>query len=48
MNYYHDYCQTLSKREEKALLKVVKGKIDRGEELDEDEEEFAQEMKLYD
>ena len=37
----------LSKREEKAYLKTVKGKIDKGEELDEDEEAFAQENDLY-
>jgi len=39
--------KVMSKREEKAYLKVVKGKIDKGEELDEDEEEFAQEHNLY-
>jgi len=39
--------KVMSKREEKAYMKVVKGKIDKGEELDEDEEEFAQEHNLY-
>jgi len=39
--------KTLSTREKKAYLKVVKGKIDKGEELDEDEEEFAQAENLY-
>jgi len=33
--------KTLSKREEKALIKTLKKKIADGEELDEDEEEFA-------
>jgi len=33
--------KTLSKRDEKALLKVLKKKIQDGEELDEDEEELA-------
>lgn len=33
--------KTLSKRDEKALIKVLKKKIADGEELDEDEEEFA-------
>jgi elongation factor 3 len=37
----------LSSREKKAYLKAVKAKIANGEELDEDEEEFAQEEKLY-
>ena len=37
----------LSKREEKALIKTLKAKIDKGEELDSDEEEFAQEKDLY-
>lgn len=33
--------KTLSKRDEKALIKVLKKKLQDGEELDEDEEEFA-------
>jgi elongation factor 3 len=33
--------KTLSKRDEKALIKTLKKKITDGEELDEDEEEFA-------
>ena len=37
-----------SAREEKAYLKAVKAKIKNGDELDEDEEEFAQENNLYD
>lgn len=37
----------LSKREEKAQIKHVKGKIDAGEELDSDEEAFAGEQKLW-
>jgi len=39
--------KAMSTREKKAYLKVVKGKIDKGEELDEDEEEFAQAENLY-
>ena len=39
--------KVMSTREKKAYLKVVKGKIDKGEELDEDEEEFAQAESLY-
>jgi len=38
----------MSSREKKAYLKQVKAKIANGEELDEDEEEFAEEEKLYD
>jgi len=38
--------KTLSKRDEKAKVKVVKKKIDSGEELDSDEEAFAIEQKL--
>ena len=37
----------LSKREEKAFIKKVKGKIDAGEDLDSDEEVFAEENNLY-
>lgn len=37
----------LSTRETKALLKAVKAKISNGEELDDDEDEFAQENDLY-
>jgi len=37
-----------SAREEKAYMKTVKAKIKNGEELDDDEEEFAQEHNLYD
>jgi len=39
--------KTLSKREEKALLKVIKKKIQDGEELDDDEDELAQANNLY-
>jgi elongation factor 3 len=39
--------KALSKRDQKAKIKVVKAKIVGGEELDSDEEEFAQENKLY-
>lgn len=39
--------KVMSAREKKAYLKIVKGKISKGEELDEDEEEFAQEENLY-
>ena len=37
----------LSKREEKAYAKKVKTKIDKGEDLDSDEEAFAEENNLY-
>lgn len=37
----------LSKREEKAYIKNVKSKIEKGEELDEDEEAFAYERQLF-
>jgi len=37
----------LSKREEKAMIKSVKAKIDKGEDIDSDEEEFANEHKLW-
>lgn len=37
----------LSKREEKAYMKTIKAKLDKGEELDEDEEAFAQENDMY-
>jgi elongation factor 3 len=37
----------LTKREEKALIKTVKAKIDKGEELDSDEEAFAYEKELF-
>jgi elongation factor 3 len=37
----------LSKREEKALIKTIKAKIDAGEEMDSDEEAFAEEQKLW-
>jgi elongation factor 3 len=37
----------LTKREEKAKLKEVKQKIDKGEDLDSDEEEFAYEKGLF-
>jgi elongation factor 3 len=37
----------LSKREEKAMVKQVKAKIDNAEELDSDEEAFAEENKLW-
>ena len=33
--------KAMSKRDEKAALKAIKKKIDKGEELDEDEEELA-------
>ena len=33
--------KALSKRDEKAAIKAIKKKIDKGEELDEDEEEIA-------
>jgi hypothetical protein len=33
--------KAINKRDEKALLKVIKKKIQAGEELDEDEEELA-------
>jgi len=39
--------KVLSKRDLKAKLKTIKKKIDDGEELDSDEEELAQENKLY-
>jgi len=39
--------KTLSKREEKALIKTIKKKITDGEELDEDEEEFALANNLF-
>jgi len=39
--------KVMSAREKKAYLKIVKAKISKGEELDEDEEEFAQEENLY-
>ena len=39
--------KVLSKRDEKALIKALKKKITAGEELDEDEEEFAQANNLY-
>jgi len=39
--------KALSKRDEKAKIKIVKKKIDDGEELDSDEEEFAQAQSLY-
>jgi elongation factor 3 len=39
--------KTMTKREAKLYAKKVKGKIDKGEELDSDEEEFAQENNLY-
>lgn len=38
--------KTLSKRDEKAMLKVLRKKIDKGEELDEDEEALAIEHNL--
>lgn len=38
--------KTLSKRDEKALIKTLKAKISKGEELDEDEEAFAIEHGL--
>ena len=37
----------LSKREEKALVKTLRTKIDQGEELDSDEEAFAYEQGLF-
>ncbi|KAI8903400.1 elongation factor EF-3 [Gorgonomyces haynaldii] len=37
----------LSKREEKAFMKVIKQKIAKGEELDEDEEKFAYANNLF-
>jgi hypothetical protein len=37
----------LSKREEKVYMKTIKAKLDKGEELDEDEEAFAQENDMY-
>lgn len=37
----------LSKREEKALAVQIRAKIDAGEELDTDEDEFANDKKLY-
>jgi len=37
----------LTKREEKALAKKIKAKIDKGEELDSDEDTFAAENNLY-
>lgn len=37
----------LSKREEKALIKTLKTKIDKGEDLDTDEEEFANTNGLF-
>ncbi|KAJ3318655.1 translational elongation factor EF-1 alpha [Boothiomyces sp. JEL0866] len=37
----------LNKREEKAMIKKIKAKIDKGEELDSDEDEFANEKELY-
>jgi elongation factor 3 len=37
----------LSKRDEKAKIKIVKKKIDDGEELDDEEFEFATEQKLF-
>jgi len=37
----------LSKREEKVKIKDIKKKLETGIELDDDEEEFAQEFKLY-
>lgn len=39
--------KALSKREEKALMKIVKKKITDGEDLDEDEEAFAIEHDLF-
>lgn len=39
--------KTLSKRDLKAKLKIIKSKIDDNEELDSDEEELANENKLY-
>jgi elongation factor 3 len=39
--------KALSKRAHRALAKKITDKINAGEELDEDEEEFAQENKLY-
>lgn len=39
--------KVLSKRDEKALIKALKKKIQAGEELDEDEEEFATANNLY-
>jgi len=39
--------KTLSKRDEKALIKALKKKIADGEELDEDEEEFATANNLF-
>jgi len=38
----------LSKREEKLLIKQLKAKIAAGDELDEEEDAFANEQKLYD
>jgi len=40
--------KTLSKRDQKAKIKILKKKIKEGEELDTDDEEFAQEHNLYD
>jgi len=40
--------KTLSKRDEKALLKALRKKIANGDELDEAEEELAMEHKLFD
>jgi elongation factor 3 len=37
----------LSKREEKAMIKKVKAKIEKGEEMESDEEEFATEFQLW-
>lgn len=37
----------LSKREEKAMVKTLKAKIDAGEDLDSDEEEFATANGLF-
>lgn len=37
----------LSKREEKALIKKLRAKIDNGEALEDSEDEFAQEFNLY-
>ena len=37
----------LSKREEKAMIKQVKAKIDAAEDMDSDEEAFAEEMVLW-
>lgn len=37
----------LTKREEKAMIKKVKSKIDKGEEMDTDDEDFANEFNLF-